>query len=316
MAGGEYAIGGRQDKYLNMSSWYELIGQLEVMYVAPVLLSTLAHFLAEPWRWYYYLRPLTRIAYPQLFHVFSFTALLSYALPMKLGTPARVFLLERQTGLGYAVVSSGLVVDGLLYYGGWALCSVLALPIIISHGLGPDYLSGLIMGGMMLLLAVILCLRYFPAMIPPAWIKRFKGRYSASVTALHAFRTGLTPRVLFVAMMVVLVDIFFQAMRHGLILSLFNHPLPWLLVGAIAVVSIFAGLLSMMPMGLGGYDLTLVALLVAAAVPVELAVLVAVINRVASIAVSVVLGLWAARRLQLNPFDRAWWARLRRPNSE
>lgn len=298
-----------------MSSWRVWLEQTEWMYVLPLFLVTLVHFLAEPWRWYFYLKPVARVAYVPLFHVFSLTALLSYALPIKLGTPARIFLLERQTGLGYAVVSSGLVVDGLLYYGGWALCAALALPVVMSHGLGPDILPGLVAAGMALVLVVALTMHYFPRLIPPSWRERIKARFSASVAAFHAFHSGLTPRVLLGAMLIVLVDILFQAVRHGLILSLLSHPLPWLLAGAIAVISVFVGLLSMMPMGLGGYDLALVALLVAAGVPVELAVTVAVINRIAGIAVSVVLGLWAARQLRLNPFDRAWWGRLRRQSS-
>ena len=61
-----------------------------------------------------------------------------------------------------------------------------------------------------------------------------------------------------------------------------------------------------MPLGLGGYDVTLVYLLVQAGVPSHTGVAIVVANRLGSIAVSAVLGSWGGWMLGVNPLRATW----------
>ena len=66
----------------------------------------------------------------------------------------------------------------------------------------------------------------------------------------------------------------------------------------------------MMPMGLGGYDAMLVLLLMQFSVDAELAISVAIINRLASIVIGILTGTIGGMRLGLNPFNKKLWRRI------
>ncbi|KRB39514.1 hypothetical protein ASD82_10915 [Rhodanobacter sp. Root179] len=69
--------------------------------------------------------------------------------------------------------------------------------------------------------------------------------------------------------------------------------------GSIGIIATFAGIVSGLPMGLVGYDATLVALLTLVGVPPEQALLIALINRALNLASAAMLGIPAAMRLGL-----------------
>jgi uncharacterized membrane protein YbhN (UPF0104 family) len=81
-----------------------------------------------------------------------------------------------------------------------------------------------------------------------------------------------------------------------------GYMLPIEKIFVITSISIFTGLISMMPMGLGGYDITIVLLLTQASVPLEVAIIIPIFNRIGTIFISILFGLRAAYYLSINPF--------------
>jgi len=117
---------------------------------------------------------------------------------------------------------------------------------------------------------------------------------------------ALSPRILVLAAMIVAADIASQVARHAALLEMFDVHLSWAQIFTVVALSFFAGLASLMPLGLGGYDVTLVYLLTQAGVPSHTGVAIVVANRLGSILVSIVLGGWSGWTLGVNPLRTAW----------
>ena len=99
-------------------------------------------------------------------------------------------------------------------------------------------------------------------------------------------------------------------MRHALLVLLVcGNPHLMLTGGAIGIVATFAGIVSGLPMGLVGYDATLVALLALVGVPLDQALLVALVNRGLNLGAAALLGVPATLRLGLGS---GFWMVLRR----
>ena len=101
-------------------------------------------------------------------------------------------------------------------------------------------------------------------------------------------------------MLLLFSDIFFYGIRHSLILAGLGVQCSIFDVTLIVAISIFAGFISLMPLGLGGYDLSLVFLLTLIDVPKELALAVPVINRIVMIGVGLILGTFSMSRISLS----------------
>jgi uncharacterized protein (TIRG00374 family) len=110
----------------------------------------------------------------------------------------------------------------------------------------------------------------------------------------------LTARVGVFNLLLLFSDIFFYGIRHSLILTGLGVQCPLVSVTLIVAISIFAGFVSLMPLGLGGYDLSLVFLLTLIGVPKELALVVPVINRIVMIGAGLILGTISMGRISLS----------------
>jgi uncharacterized protein (TIRG00374 family) len=99
---------------------------------------------------------------------------------------------------------------------------------------------------------------------------------------------------LFLAIAILLLDIAGYILRHGAILAAMNVELTLPLIAYVTTVSIAAGFISMLPMGIGAYDVTLIFLLTTLGVPLDSAVLVPLFNRAVNMVVSIALGLPAS----------------------
>jgi uncharacterized membrane protein YbhN (UPF0104 family) len=132
--------------------------------------------------------------------------------------------------------------------------------------------------------------------------EKIRDRFSQLLTIIDR----ITVRRILSAGAIVFADIISNVLRHWALLAMLGYHLAWDTLFVITSVSIFAGLASLMPAGLGGYDAVLVLLLVKSSIPLEAAILVTVFNRMGTILVSAVLGVIAGYRLGLNPFKRDW----------
>ena len=281
-----------------------LAQRLDAHWLPVLLLVMLGHYFAEPARWRIYLRHHPAAQWPALFHVFSLTAFVGYVVPAKLGLPLRIFLLRRRIGLPLGEVAALLGVDGAATYLTWALASVAALPW--AAGIGSTTSSRLLLGTATILafaLVMGLSFRALPAMLRGCGSAA--GRLSRCLSSvLDAVRSAASRRVLAAAAGITAIDILGHTLRHWILLVMIGHPLPLPVAFAAACIGIFAGMASLMPMGLGGYDITLVLILGLNGVPVADGVAIALANRLANLAVASPLGLWSGTVLGINAFDR------------
>ena len=258
-----------------------------------------SHFVAEPLRWLLYAgHPLVREAQggaattdrfvpAGVFACFNVTALLSYSLPLKLGLPIRLYLLSHTLRLGHGVIMRLMGVDAVLTLCCWAAIAILSLLML------PAVADLLLQQVDPLVVAVALT----AAALLAAVLLWRKGR--SLLAALQS-----TPPVLAVWVCASLfVDILLYGVRHAVLADLMHFDVAGYQVFMIGIVATFTGIVSTLPMGLGAYDATLVALLALFGIDVEAALLLAIANRLGMILTSIVLGLPSTLSLLRNGSD-------------
>ena len=222
-----------------------------------------------------------------VFACFNVTALLSYSLPFKLGLPIRLFLLSHTLRLGHTVIMRLMAVDAVL-----TLCCWTALALLLLFML-PAVAAFLLQRVDPLVLALMLA----AALLLAAVLLWHKGR------SLLAALQSTPPRLVLWVCASLAVDILLYGVRHATLADLMQLDIDSHQVFVIGIVATFAGIVSTLPMGLGAYDGTLVALLALYGIDIEAALLVAIANRLGMILTSIVLGVPSSLSLLRSPGD-------------
>jgi len=254
-----------------------LLSKLKLPFLLGAFILTLFHFMLEPLRWRIYLhgnRNAGAVQYGKLLSLFSVTALVTYVFPAKLGLPVRMYLLKTQMNLGLAFVATLMAMDGLLSYVIWGIPAVI---YFLSDG------RAVFHKGLVVYLVAAACLGIL------LFIWRRKAGKVFDLLRKSVGSVGKTPLVL--CAMIFVVDIVGFVLRHGLILYAAEAKINLIKLGFITTVSIFAGFLSMIPMGMGAYDASLIFLLSQSGIPHEVSLMVPVVNRAGNILASLVLGI-------------------------
>lgn len=284
-----------------------LVAGADAAYLLPFLLLVLLHFLAEPLRWHIYVRDeVSPARYARVLQIFSLTAFITYLMPVKMGLPVRVLLLRTKLGLGLGRISSLLVLDGLMYYGAWGGAALASLLAAAGRYGVPARTSELIAAAVAVLAVSLLAWLARGRLLPGPLLARLRARTGERFRALREFGRGTRPGLAGLSAAVIVADVTSQVLRHWAMLAMLGVSLSWLQLCLITTVSMFTGFISLMPMGLGGYDAMLILLLAQASVPAEVGISTALANRLGSVAVSAVLGMWGGYRLGLSPFRRQW----------
>lgn len=257
--------------------------------LAAALFTTIIHFYMEPLRWRFsYLPGGTLVATAkQVRDALFCTALASYVLPFKLGIPLRIALLRREAGLGLHFIGVVIAFDGLISLSVWSAWAALCVWIAALHWKVPWYVW---MVGITAVCALAAA---------PALHSRLRGRRADQSRAAIALLDAPGRRGM-VAGAIAVVDVFSYGLRHAMLVWLATgNPDLIVIGGAIGVVATFTGIVSGLPMGLVGYDASLIALLAGAGVGLDQALAVALINRGLNLASAAILGVPAGARLGL-----------------
>jgi len=249
--------------------------------------ATLSHFLMEPWRWLACYLPALKetAARGRLRDTFFATALASYLLPFKLGIPLRLGLLHRQSGLAIRFLGVIIAIDGAVSALVWAVITATAAWVLAVHWSPPWYL--LVAGSAIVVLGAIL-------------LRAQKGG-RAIVHIKEALLQLDRPLIrLLKATSILSMDVLSYGVRHAALLVLITGEPSRALLGALAgIVATFTGIISGLPLGLVGYDATLIALLSLSGISTSQAVAVVLFNRLLNLGCAALLGLPAAIRLGL-----------------
>ena len=251
-----------------------------------VFAAVAMHFLAEPMRWSVYSKKGPKgffAAYPLL----TASALLSYLFPAKLGLPTRFLMMTRFFETDKAKVAAYMATDSALSLLVWMVMALVLSSITSSRGWTSLHIEWNFVPG--LLGAAVLAL-LIGGFFRLRSARGFWGRCREQMSNLSVAQIGMIISIL-------ILDIASYVWRHWVIFNAFSIDLSPLLVAAIAVVSITAGFLSLLPMGLVGYDLTLIFLLTHNHVGADLAMQVALVNRLAALFVCAALGIPSLMRV-------------------
>jgi len=246
----------------------------------PLFVLFALHFFAEPVRWTVYssINAYRNSGEPVLFrHVFacfSITALLSYSLPFKLGLPLRLYLLTTYLKLEAAKVVKLMAVDGVFNLLSWTLVSVVLILFL------PDVLAYFTQ-----VLDIELIISLFVAgCIALSWLW-WKKR-----TQIRNLLFSIPARLAIIVIATLVIDVLFYGVRHFMLARVLEVDIPLMAIFVISIIAVFAGILSTLPMGLGAYDASLVALLGIYGVDIELGLIIAFSNRLGMILTSIILG--------------------------
>lgn len=297
---------------MSLDEVYQLLPSvIHPIYFLYYFIFVLFHFCAEPTRWSLYLNNCWKRHFSLFFNIFSFTAFVSYILPLKMGLPTRVILLKTKANLSLADITGLLAIDGLVYYAMWGICAGLSFMFILS----PDSILNYQFNRKILwAIPVIITILFFLHLFLKS--RRTAGRgkdgklfpdkgYFADLRAWikeKGARTfSLKPGILSTVAAVIGMDIGGQILRHWSLCNILGYHLSLQTLAIITCLAVFTGLMSMMPMGLGGYDATVILLLTQAGLPFEASAYIPILNRLGTILTAVLLGLWGGWKLGLNP---------------
>lgn len=250
---------------------------------------TLFHFLMEPMRWRAAYLPASgkEINPKPVRDVLYCTSLATYLLPFKIGIPMRLGMLRHMAGLDLSFVAAILAFDAVVSLCVWAGAATLSAWFAALHWQF-DGVIWLGAGGIAIAISVMMVTRkWFAAELMRRW--------HAVSGLIHDLRRSVGVSILILAW-----DVGSYWVRHALLIFLTTGSIRMMAVGGAAgVIATFAGIVSGMPMGLVGYDATLIALLGAAGVRMDQALAVAIINRGLTFVAAVTVGVPAGIRLGL-----------------
>ena len=260
---------------------------------AAIIFLTLCHFGNEPLRWWSIVcvrRP--DLTPSRLYHAITATSMITYGFPMHFGMPLRLVMAKKLLGMDYTAAGAVLVIDSLFLYGAWILAGACGVAVMLPEwGLGtPAGVAGIMFAGAA---ALALFARH-------DW--RHWQRQPLLSEAVRRFSSGLqmlSARAALGNTLLLALDILIYGLRHTLILTALGVDCSLLQVTLVVAMSVFAGFASLMPLGLGGYDFSMIFLLTMIGVPREAALAVPVINRILMISSVAVLGGISAGKLGL-----------------
>jgi len=260
-----------------------------MLILAGCFVVTLAHFVMEPFRWNRCYQPAdcTRRTQSSTRDALLCTALATYILPFKLGIPLRVYLLRRKGDLTLHLVGVVIALDGLISLVIWTTIAAFCAWTASLRWKPPGYLWVAVSAAVLVCLVVVVLQRQLGA--------RMLQRLRNALTLLDRPWKRIS-----CSAMILLVDVMSYGLRHALLLLLITdnaRDMP--VVAAVGIIATFTGIISGLPMGLVGYDATLIALLAVVGIHPEQALLMALINRALNLVAAAALGIPAAMRMGL-----------------
>ena len=238
------------------------------------------HFLLEPLRWFVYARnnpgEQSRLyaGFPRVFSVLSTTALFSYTMPFKLGLPTRVYLMKMYLGMELNRIIYFLAVDGVMNLSIWALIGAFSFARLLPMSYVLDHVPIVLTGVCVVILVAYLGRNLLRKIVKPLLSNEYK----------------VAPRTIVLSASFITFDVVGFGLRHIAIFLFLGMPVSYLDGFLIGILSVFAGIASTLPMGLGAYDATLIFLLARHGIPVELASLAPILNRTLNLLSSMILG--------------------------
>lgn len=244
-----------------------LPSQIIVFFI--LLLLSFLIICIEPGRWFIYFN--FKYSFKRLFIIFGSVISVSYLFPFKLGLPLRYYFLNKFLEVKFAHVTSLMAVESFGSILLWGTSALLSNQLSLAHYENSNWLIFAEVSILFLVFMLLMTIYFGKALDGKigAWIGQ---RWN--LVSKFNFPQYVTISIVFLS------EIFLQVARHFLIFSMLGFELTLGHCFGITTISIFAGLLSMAPLGLGGYDIVIVAITTSMGFDLKQALLVPLINRV------------------------------------
>ena len=243
--------------------------------------------------------PPTRYSFSiiKLYHVVMAALTLTYSVPVNLGIPIRVVLMEKLLGISYATGIGIVVFDWFLSYvitGGVALIAI--------YTLFPLQQTGFLISSM----AVVLVLFLVFYLLRSINVSGIKGKGLVGLTKRCAewlpdkWRPALdllTLRTILLNCLLFLMGIILAALRLESILLGMGEDLSLLKLAFVACIVYTVSTLSMIPLGFGIKEITLVVLLKQTGIDMDIATTSALIERLVTTGLGFSIGLYSIYHL-------------------
>jgi len=235
----------------------------------------------------------------QLYLAVTASTAANYSTPLKAGIPLRVYLYKRLMGIGPATASALLGLEIILATLVPAAISFIALLIFLPGG-GPAIGAAIVVsvGGAMAVLAFVRSGSYDRA-IARLPLPRIARRAVAPDGDIVVALRGVPLRSLGAAAGIFAGMFVLVGVRSYCAFQLFGGSMNIVELVGISAAAFTLGSLSLLPMGLGVRDATLVALFVQAGADRDVAIAVAAFDRLLSTGVPLLLGIVSAQILGL-----------------
>jgi uncharacterized membrane protein YbhN (UPF0104 family) len=240
----------------------------------------------------------------QLYLVVTSSLAANYSTPVKAGVPLRVYLYKRFMGIGPTTGSALVALELLLGVLVPALISVFVLLLVMPEaGLTVPMLVAAGAGAALAAIAFVRSASYDRAIVRlplPGIARRVLAPDGDIVTAFRSVPlSSLWAAGGIYAAMFVLVGV-----RFFFVFRLFGGSMSVTELVGITAVAFVAGAVSLLPMGIGVRDATLVALFVQAGADRDIAIAVAALDRLLSTGIPLLLGVLSAQVLGLRAILR------------
>lgn len=215
----------------------------------------------------------------------------NYVTPVRAGIPLRIYLYSHFMGIPAATGTTLVAVETLvgMLVPAFIACAGIAVLFPALGLLPPLALIALLLAG--LLLALYVPLARLQALAERAPLSRLTVRLVRFVGRVQKGLRGLSPAVILGVVLLDLVMLGLHTIRLWLVLGILGPAPSPLTLFAVLTISLTAGNLSMIPMGLGVRDASLTLLLTQLGLSSEIALSAAVIQRLFSPGWPLLLGL-------------------------
>jgi uncharacterized membrane protein YbhN (UPF0104 family) len=236
----------------------------------------------------------------QLYLVVTASTAANYSTPVKAGIPLRVYLYRRLLGIGPATGSALLGLEIIMATLVPAVISLFALLLFLPEG-GPALAAVVIavVCGAVAALAFVRSGSYDRAIARPP-LPRIARRVLSPDGDIVAAVRGVPLRSLAAAAAIFSGMFVLVGVRSFLAFRLFGGSMNVVELVGISAAAFTLGSLSLLPMGLGVRDATLVTLFVQAGADRDVAIAVAALDRLLSTGIPLLLGLLSAQILGLS----------------
>ena len=216
-----------------------------------------------------------KTSFLSLFWITMFSTAANSSVPFPAGVPVRMVLQKRVLDISYPVSASGLIIEMILSYACMIIICIITSMLCLAPMLNDQII--ILKKPILSICIIIALILVFVCFI---FLRRFKnglGKYlKYTIEKIQTANYG----ILILVIVLILFSIIISLVRFEMILySMGLYIAPALLLAAM-LLSYLAGVISLIPMGLGVRDVSLGSLLVLLSIPLSLSVSVITIDRI------------------------------------